>query len=465
MATLDLLIDALATMRRTVAAHDHDALLDILGRASEARRAMSERAPSPEGLVEVRIPVPDRTGVIAEITVLVTELGINIVDLEIAHSVEGDHGILVVVVDTLSAPTLLATLSRPGLPRRQRPGGSELMGDPAEFTVAGGRALTGTVRVPGDKSISHRALLLAALAEGTSTILGLSPPETTWPHRPRRRGPRSRGGEDGPTHRRHGGRSRLRPRHPLDLGNSGTGMRLLTGVVAGIAGATLLTGDDSLPPSDGPGGRAARADGGDGERPRRAVPAAARVPGGALQGIDYTPPMASAQVKSAVLLAGLAAEGETVVHEPVATRTHTEEMLAAAGADIDVEPGGGRAGGPGAGASSLEPGTFTVPGDPSQAAFWVVGGHASSPGSLVPWPTSPGPERLGFLGVLRRMGATIEVEEAGDDDGSVTSYHCRCTARWSRRRRSPPSTRCPSWRWPRPWPTGPPGSGTWASSG
>jgi prephenate dehydrogenase len=114
VTTLDLLIAALGTMRRAVAAHDHDSLLDILGRASEARRALSERAPSPEGLVEVRIPVPDRTGVIAEITVLVTELGINIVDLEIAHSVEGDRGVLVVVVDTLAAPTLLATLSGRG---------------------------------------------------------------------------------------------------------------------------------------------------------------------------------------------------------------------------------------------------------------------------------------------------------------------------------------------------------------
>ena len=114
VTTLDLLIDALGAMRRTVAEHDHGSLLDVLGRASEARRALNERAPSPEGLVEVRIPVPDRTGVLAEITVLVTELGINIVDLEIAHSVEGDRGVLVVVVDTLSAPTLLATLSGRG---------------------------------------------------------------------------------------------------------------------------------------------------------------------------------------------------------------------------------------------------------------------------------------------------------------------------------------------------------------
>jgi prephenate dehydrogenase len=122
--TLDLLIDALGTMRRRVADHDHDSLLEILGRAASARRALSERAPRPEELVEVRIPVPDRTGVIAEITLLVTELGINIVDLEIAHSVEGDRGVMVLVVDTLSAPTLLTTLTGRGYRSTSTPVGS-----------------------------------------------------------------------------------------------------------------------------------------------------------------------------------------------------------------------------------------------------------------------------------------------------------------------------------------------------
>jgi prephenate dehydrogenase len=122
--TLDLLIDALAGMRRLVADHDHQALLEILGRAAAARRAMSERAPQPEELVEVRIPVLDRKGTLAEITVLAAELGINIVDFEIAHSVEGDRGVLVLVVDTLSAPTLLATLSDRGYRSTSTPVGS-----------------------------------------------------------------------------------------------------------------------------------------------------------------------------------------------------------------------------------------------------------------------------------------------------------------------------------------------------
>jgi len=114
VATLDLLLEALGDMRRRVADHDHDSLLETLERAAAARRVLSDRAPLPEEMVEVRIPVPDRPGVIAEVTVLAAELGINILDLEIAHSVDGDRGVLVLLVDRLSAPTLLATLADRG---------------------------------------------------------------------------------------------------------------------------------------------------------------------------------------------------------------------------------------------------------------------------------------------------------------------------------------------------------------
>jgi prephenate dehydrogenase len=112
--TLDLFIEALQGMRQRVAEHDHDSLQEVLARASDARRALGEATPIPDELVEIRIPVHDRAGVVAEITVLVTELGINIVDLEIAHSVAGIQGVLVLVVDRLSAPTLLATLANRG---------------------------------------------------------------------------------------------------------------------------------------------------------------------------------------------------------------------------------------------------------------------------------------------------------------------------------------------------------------
>jgi 3-phosphoshikimate 1-carboxyvinyltransferase len=147
------------------------------------------------------------------------------------------------------------------------------------------------------------------------------------------------------------------------------------------------------------------------------------ITGGPLSGIDYTPPVASAQVKSAILLAGLAADGETVVREPVATRAHTEEMLAAAGADITIEAEG-------VGQvvrvrrSALSCGAYTVPGDPSQAAFWLVGSVISA-GSLVTVDdVYLGADRLGFVGVLRRMGATIEISEVGNGIGSLTAYTC-----------------------------------------
>jgi prephenate dehydrogenase len=112
--TLDLLIDSLGAMRRRVAERDHDSLLDVLQRAATARRAMCELTPRPEELVEVRIPVQDRPGTFAEIAVLATELSINIFDVEIAHSVEGDRGVLVVVIDAVAAPTFTEALATRG---------------------------------------------------------------------------------------------------------------------------------------------------------------------------------------------------------------------------------------------------------------------------------------------------------------------------------------------------------------
>jgi 3-phosphoshikimate 1-carboxyvinyltransferase len=302
------------------------------------------------------------------------------------------------------------------------PGGG---GSDDVHVVRGGSPLTGTISVPGDKSISHRALLLAALAEGTSAIHGLSPGEDVARTLSAVAALGAEVGTDGASITVHGGRSRLHaPAAPLDLGNSGTGMRLLAGMVATLPGTTTLTGDQSLRsrPMDRVAEPLSRM-GAEvtGQGPTCLPPL--EVSGGPLVGIEYTPPMASAQVKSAILLAGIAADGETVVHEPVATRAHTEEMLAAAGADIDFRRvGGGRE--IRVRRSTLAAGTYTVPGDPSQAAFWVVAG-TMVPGSLVTVSgIQLGIERLGFLGVLRRMGATIEMDEAGSLTGSVTSYTC-----------------------------------------
>lgn len=294
----------------------------------------------------------------------------------------------------------------------------------AAQTVRGGRPIQGTLAVPGDKSISHRALMLAALAEGSSTIDGLSGGEDVA----RTVGAVAALGAEVTTEGDQvtvvGGRSRLRPPDdPIDLGNSGTGLRLLAGLVATLDGETTLTGDESLRgrPMDRVAEPLTRMGAGvEGEGPRCLPPVTVR--GGGLVGIEYTTPMASAQVKSAVLLAGLAARGETVVHEPVATRAHTEELLAAAGADIEVHrEGAGRV--VRLRPSRLAPGAYTIPGDPSQAAFWLVGSIVV-PGSLVTvTDVYLGAERLGFVGVLRRMGATVEVEELGEDQGSLTAYH------------------------------------------
>jgi len=292
--------------------------------------------------------------------------------------------------------------------------------------VVGGSPLRGSTTVPGDKSISHRALLLAALAEGTSVVTGLSDGDDVVRTR-RAVGALGAGVTRDPatgTVTIEGGRSRLTaPAAPIDLGNSGTGMRLLAGVVAGLAGVTGLTGDDSLRsrPMDRvavPLGLMGADVTGVGER---CLPPLA-VAGGRLVGIDYTPPMASAQVKGAVLLAGLDADGETVVREPVATRAHTEEMLAGAGADISVEPwGAGRV--VRVRRSVLRPVDLAVPGDPSQAAFWAVAGVVV-PGSRVTVDhVHLGPERVGFVHVLVRMGASLVLHDRGDGTGSLTAAH------------------------------------------
>jgi 3-phosphoshikimate 1-carboxyvinyltransferase len=283
--------------------------------------------------------------------------------------------------------------------------------------VNGGRPLTGTVAVPGDKSISHRALLLGAVADGTSEVRGLSD-----------------GGDVARTaacvtalgatvHGSHisGGPHVLRPPEaPLDVGNSGTTIRLLAGLVAGWDLPVILGGDASL--TARPMDRVAtplRLMGatvdGDGERCFPPL----HVHGGKLRGIDYTPPMASAQVKSCVLLAGLRAEGETVVREPVLTRLHTEEMLALCGADVHEETSAGehvvrlRP-------SELRPFEIDIPGDPSQAAFWLVAGCIVPGSDITLERVYVGPGRRGFLDVLVRMGADID-EQAVTGPGDLAA--------------------------------------------
>jgi len=290
------------------------------------------------------------------------------------------------------------------------------------FSVVGPAALRGRLRVPGDKSISHRALMLAALAEGTSRISGLSAGDDVT----RTAQAVAAMGAVFDGDRVSGGFSRLHePGDVVDLGNSGTGIRLLTGLSAAFPWLTVLTGDASVR-----------------SRPMERITAPLRrmgaqvdgrgggglppliVRGGGLQGIDYGPPMASAQVKSAILLAGLGATGETVVREQVATRGHTEEMLRAAGADVSVHKvGEGRV--VRLKPSRIRPIDIDVPGDPSQAAFWVTAACITPGSDVVVERVYVGAGRIGFVDVLQRMGADVTVEAAGDNVGDIRARYSR----------------------------------------
>jgi 3-phosphoshikimate 1-carboxyvinyltransferase len=214
-----------------------------------------------------------------------------------------------------------------------------------------------------------------------------------------------------------GGPSRLHePEAVIEVGNSGTGIRLLAGWAAGLPWLTVLQGDASI--AERPMDRVvqplrqmgARIDG---RRDGRLPPLVVR--GGDLHGIDYHLPVPSAQVKSAILLAGLEASGETIVREDVITRVHTEEMLASCGADITVKPGVVTVR-----RSALHPFELDVPGDPSQAAFWAVAGCLVPGSDLVLEHVYVGPARAGFLDVLGRMGADVTVTPDPDEPSVAT---------------------------------------------
>ena len=268
-------------------------------------------------------------------------------------------------------------------------------------TVDGGRPLQGRVWVPGDKSISHRALILAARAEGTSSVRGLSNGDDVR----RTAAAVAQMGAEMDGHQIVGGLGRLHAAHgTIDVGNSGTSMRLLSGFCAAFPWRFELRGDASV--DRRPMDRVIDPLRMMGARIDDTYPPLG-IDGGGLHGIDYTIPMASSQVKGCILLAGLGAEGETVVREHVATRPHTEDMLAQCGADISIADGGHTIR---LRPSKLDPFELDVPGDPSQAAFWVVGATITPGSDVTVEGVYLGPTRTGFLGVLRRMGADVEWE-------------------------------------------------------
>lgn len=286
--------------------------------------------------------------------------------------------------------------------------------DPPSWRVSPTTTVYGRLRVPGDKSVSHRALMLGGIAQGETCISGFLDSEdclaTLGALRALgvqivRPAPREVVVQGVGLHGLCAGVQ------PLDMGNAGTAMRLFMGLLAGQAFDSTLIGDRSL--MRRPMERAAaplrlmgaHLDTLDGRPP-------VRLRGGVgLHGIDYPLPVASAQVKSAVLLAGLYAEGETRVTEPAVTRDHTERMLSGFGVELrragaTVTLRGGQA---------LQGARIAVPGDFSSAAFFMVAGSIAREGSLVLENVGLNPTRTGLLDILRAMGADITVEQQGGE--------------------------------------------------
>ena len=320
--------------------------------------------------------------------------------------------------------------------------------------IEGGSPLRGSVRPPGDKSISHRALILSALAEGESKIFGLSDGEDVKHTAAALSAmgaeinlPDDLGSAEAEV-RIIGGKL-SEPAEPLYLGNSGTSMRLLAGVCAAHPMNVVLDGDESL--RSRPMGRiaeplsfmgAAVAKSADAhtaeptaadsqassQNASRVAKLASHAPqnltapiaitGGNLSGIDYTLPVASAQVKGAVLLAGLRARGETVVREFLPSRAHTEEMLAECGADIEVTRGGEFHQTTKLRPSQVQPHVWRIPSDPSQAAFWIVAALCTPDSEIVVENIYLGPGREGFVDVLLHMGGRIEFAPNGSSEAS-----------------------------------------------
>ncbi len=274
-------------------------------------------------------------------------------------------------------------------------------------TVRGARKLEGAIRLPGDKSISHRALILGAVATGRSSLRGLSAGadvQSTVGC------VRALGADlDGTALVGRGMDGLSAPDRPLDCGNSGTTMRLLAGLLAGQAFASELTGDESL--SRRPMDRVVE--------PLHQMGAQAGWPplrvGGRtqLQGIEYAMPIASAQVKSAILLAGLYAQGATTVVEPVKTRDHTELMLLSMGADVKVDGTRVQV----SRAERLEPVDIEVPGDFSAAAFWLVAAGLLQGSRLRLESVGVNPTRTAFAGILRASGWEFDASPVRAEGG------------------------------------------------
>ncbi|SDW77646.1 3-phosphoshikimate 1-carboxyvinyltransferase [Thiocapsa roseopersicina] len=297
------------------------------------------------------------------------------------------------------------------------------------YLVAPGGTLRGRLRVPGDKSISHRSIMLAAIAEGETRISGFleGADALATLNAFRRMGVRIEGPDGGEVRVQGVGLRGLRaPDGPLDMGNSGTSMRLLSGLLAGQSFPVTLVGDASLSkrpmrrvtePLAQMGARIGTTEGG--TAPLDLVPVER------LTGLDYLMPVASAQVKSSLLLAGLYAEGETCVTEPAPTRDHTERMLTTFGYSVRRHAakvcltGGGR----------LTGCRLTIPADISSAAFFLVGASIAPGSDLILEGVGINQTRVGVINILRAMGGDIELMDrrtaGGEPVADIRVRHAR----------------------------------------
>jgi 3-phosphoshikimate 1-carboxyvinyltransferase len=306
----------------------------------------------------------------------------------------------------------------PRLPRDEQ----RLTAWPAPVDTIGMR---GIIRVPGDKSMSHRALILGALAEGRTKIEGLLEGEDVLRTVDALRGFGIEVEQLAPGHWRVTGAPWRSPAAPIDCGNSGTAARLLMGAAAGFPIEAVFTGDASL--RERPMDRAldplrqmgAKAEAAPGDR----LPA--RIRGGGLGGISYLNRLASAQVKSTILLAGLNADGPVEIVEPLPTRGHSEKMLRLFGCEVETKPGRVRLG-----ARRKLAGTqVRIPGDPSSAAYPIVAALIV-PGSEVRIErVLTSPLRVGLLQSLREMGAEIHIEDEHVEGGELVANILVCSGR------------------------------------
>ena len=276
------------------------------------------------------------------------------------------------------------------------------------FEVRPGSSLRGRLRVPGDKSISHRSIMLGSIAEGTTHVSGFleGADAISTMNVCRALGVRIEGPEAGRVVVHGVGRDGLRASaSPLDCGNAGTAMRLLIGLLAGQRFGSTLIGDESLSKrpmrrvADPLSRMGALIHTQEGRPPVRIEPAPSR-----LTAIDYLMPMASAQVKSSLLLAGLYADGETSVTEPATTRDHTERMLEGFGVRLSRQGATVRI----RGGQALQATDIDVPADISSAAFFLVGASIAQGADLLIEHVGVNPTRTGVLDILQLMGANIE---------------------------------------------------------